>query len=105
MNVKGILPLLILQVLAKGPGYGYQILSDIRQRSDGILDYNEGALYPVLYQLERDELVTTHEEIVAGRVRRFYQLTERGRAQLVEARDDWDRVTHAVSLILKDASI
>lgn len=103
MNVKGILPLLILQVLARGPSYGYQILSDLRERSQGILDYNEGALYPVLYQLERDGQVETSSEIVSGRVRRFYRLTDAGRAQLAQEREDWGRVSHAVRLILEDA--
>ncbi len=105
MNVKGILPLLILQVLAKGPSWGYQILSDIRERSQGILDYNEGALYPVLYQLERDGLVSTRSEVVSGRVRRFYELTDDGRAQLAQEREEWGRVSHAVKLILENKPI
>jgi DNA-binding PadR family transcriptional regulator len=94
-----------MQVLARGESYGYQILSDIRDRSDGVLDYNEGALYPVLYQMERDGLVETRSEVVSGRVRRFYMLTDDGRAQLAQQRDDWGRVAQAVELILKDASI
>jgi PadR family transcriptional regulator PadR len=105
MNVKGILPLLILKVLAQGPGYGYQILSDIRGRSQGVLDYNEGALYPVLYQLERDGLVETSTEVVSGRVRRFYMLTSKGHAELARQREDWRRVSHSVNLILEDASL
>ena len=103
MNVKGILPLLILQVLARGPSYGYQILTDIREKSEGILDYNEGALYPALYQLERDGLVETRSEIVSGRVRRFYTLTDGGHAQLALEREDWGRVSRAVKLILEEA--
>ena len=60
--MKGMLPLLVLQVLSHGPNYGYQILADLRRLSNGVLEYNEGALYPVLYQLERDEYVDSYTE-------------------------------------------
>jgi PadR family transcriptional regulator, regulatory protein PadR len=105
MNVKGILPLLILQVLDKDRSYGYQILIDIRDKSKGVLDYNEGALYPVLYQLERDGFVESQTEIVDGRARRFYHLTSKGRSKLAEERDGWLTVSRAITLILEEASI
>ena len=98
--VKGVLPLLVLQVLSHGPNYGYQILAELRQRSNGVLDYNDGALYPVLYQLERDACVESYTETVDGRARRFYRLTAKGRAERVKTQAEWARFSQGVGLIL-----
>lgn len=100
MMAKGVLPLLILQVLARKPNYGYQILADLRRDSEGVLDYNEGALYPVLYQLERNGDVESYTEDAEGRVRRFYRLTRQGQLQLAATAKAWSVFTRGVSLIL-----
>ena len=98
--MKGLLPLLVLQVLSHGPNYGYQILADLRRLSNGVLEYNEGALYPVLYQLERDEYVESYTEAVDGRLRRFYLITTKGQGRRIEARAEWMTFTESVRLIL-----
>jgi DNA-binding PadR family transcriptional regulator len=98
--MKGVLPLLVLQVLSRGPNYGYQILAELRKTSGGVLDYNDGALYPVLYQLERDGYVESYSEAVDGRLRRFYQLTEQGRAQRAKAQEEWRTFVQSVQLVL-----
>ena len=98
--MKGLLPLLVLQVLSHGPNYGYQILADLRRLSNGVLEYNEGALYPVLYQLERDECVKSYTEAVDGRLRRFYQITPKGQGRRNEARAEWTTFAESVRLIL-----
>lgn len=100
--MKGVLPLLVLQVLSHGPNYGYQILADLRRLSNGVLEYNEGALYPVLYQLEREECVESYTEAVDGRLRRFYQLTAKGQAQRAKAHDEWATFVNSVGLVLGD---
>ena len=100
--MKGLLPLLVLQVLSHGPNYGYQILADLRRLSNGVLDYNEGALYPVLYQLERYEYVESYTEAVDGRLRRFYQLTTKGQAQRSKAHKEWVTFANSIRLVLGD---
>lgn len=100
--MKGLLPLLVLQVLSHGPNYGYQILADLRRLSNGVLEYNEGALYPVLYQLERDECVESYTEAVDGRLRRFYQITSKGQAQREKAYAEWLAFSSSVGLVLGD---
>ena len=103
MNMKGSLPLLVLQVLGNGPRHGYRIAKDIRERSEGVLDFAEGTLYPALHDLEQRGLVDAFEEEVKGRTRRCYRLTDAGHAALVAERAEWDRYRQAVAQVLGSA--
>ena len=57
MNFKGTLPTLILEALAQEPSHGYRIAQTIKERSEGVLDFKEGTLYPALHKLENDGMV------------------------------------------------
>jgi DNA-binding PadR family transcriptional regulator len=78
---------LILTALASGSQHGYGIISDVAEISDGRVRLRAGTLYAALERLRVDELIAVdREEIVDGRLRRYYQLTLGGSAQLaVEA--------------------
>jgi PadR family transcriptional regulator, regulatory protein PadR len=104
MNLKGSLPALILQTLSFGSSHGYEIASRIKRQSEGVLDFKEGTLYPALHTLERDGLVSSHEEIENGRTRRYYKLTEKGTKTLTKERAEWTRYANAIGGILKGAS-
>jgi DNA-binding PadR family transcriptional regulator len=74
---------LILTALAAGPQHGYGIMTDVEGISDGRLRLRAGTLYAALDRLEADGLVAQdREEIVAGRLRRYYRLTPDGTAVL-----------------------
>ncbi len=100
MSIKGSLPLLILDALSKRTSYGYQIAKDIREQSDGILDFQEGALYPTLHKLERDGKIEAHTRVVEGRQRRYYRLTSVGEHELAEQRQLWSQYVEAVDAVL-----
>lgn len=102
MNLKGTLPALILHSLRRTPKHGYRIAQDIREKSQGVLDFKEGTLYPTLHALEEKEFVESYTETEQGRVRCYYQLTVEGRKQLKEEREEWQRISGAVGLILKE---
>ena len=80
MNFKGTLPTLILQALQQSPDHGYRIAQRIKERSEGVLDFKEGTLYPALHKLENEGLVDSFEEMEKGRPRRYYRITKAGRA-------------------------
>jgi DNA-binding PadR family transcriptional regulator len=63
MNFKGTLPTLILEALAHEPAHGYRIAQQIKERSQGVLDFKEGTLYPALHKLENEGLVESYEDI------------------------------------------
>lgn len=104
MNIKGSLPLLILDALSKGASYGYQIAKNIRELSGEILDFQEGALYPTLHRLEQEGLIEASTQTVGGRQRRYYRLTSMGEGQLVEGRREWSQYVEAVNTVLGAAA-
>ncbi len=100
MNIKGSLPLLILQALAEGASHGYGIAQQIKARSKGVLDFKEGTLYPTLHSLEQQGLLEAYDGQENGRLRRYYRLTSRGRLELEKERKEWKQFVQAVDLAL-----
>jgi len=88
-RLKGNLDLLLLAVLAAGPGHGYAIISALRDRSDGMFDLPEGTVYPALHRLEETGLLASSWADVNGRRRRVYGLTDRGAAALAAEQSEW----------------
>jgi PadR family transcriptional regulator, regulatory protein PadR len=91
---------LILAVLADRPCHGYAVIEELRRRSDGVLDFPEGTIYPALYKLEAAGAVGSSWTVVDGRRRRVYRLTAAGRRQLSRARDEWDTLARAMTGVL-----
>jgi transcriptional regulator len=104
MNFKGTLPTLILEALVREPSHGYRIAQSIKERSEGVLDFREGTLYPALHKLENEGQVDSYEEVENGRPRRYYRITKSGRAMLTKDRAEWRELSRAVSVILERAS-
>lgn len=77
--LKGSLTTIILKLVGKeGRMYGYEITQRVRQLTDGQIRLTEGALYPSLHKLEAEGYLTSKSEIVEGRARKYYSLTEEG---------------------------
>ena len=103
MNLRGTLPVLILEAVERQADHGYSIAQRIKERSSGVLDFREGTLYPALHKLEQDGVVESYEDVEKGRPRRYYRITKAGRAELARGRKEWGRVSRAVSSILSEA--
>jgi PadR family transcriptional regulator PadR len=100
--VKGTMRLLVLRLLGREPMYGYQIIQHLRDRSEGFFQLGEGALYPLLHELEEQRFVTTEwVEVEARPRRRYYHLTARGRRELARRLETWQDFTRAVGLVLE----
>ena len=100
--VSGSMALLVLKLLEDGDKYGYQMTSELRQRSEDVFHLKAGTLYPLLHSLEEKGLVTSYErEAAAGKPRRYYHLTDQGRDALREKEDSWNSYARAVGQILK----
>ena len=104
MNLKGTLPVLILQVVSQGERHGYAIAKEIKQRSQDVLNFQEGVLYPTLHTLEAEGLLTSTRRKENNRPRRYYTLTENGHTALAKEREAWENVSHAVNLILEGST-
>jgi transcriptional regulator len=102
--LQGTLDVLILKVVALEPIHGYGIAQRIRQISRDVLQVQQGSLYPALHRLEkRGWLRAAWGEAETGREAKFYSLTRLGRKQLEAETANWDRLSEAVTLILRTA--
>jgi PadR family transcriptional regulator PadR len=81
---------LVLAILAEGSSYGYAILKRVRDLSAGELEWTDGMLYPLLHRLERVGYIRAEwGSSPEGRRRRYYEVTDAGRAQLAHQRKQW----------------
>lgn len=97
----GTLDLLILRTVAGGPLHGYGIGKAIRSTSRGVLDVEEGALYPALHRLDRKDLVSSEwGRTDTGRRAKFYRITEAGRRELEDEARRWAEYSDAVQAVL-----
>jgi len=99
--LNGVPELLVLRLLSQRPMYGYQLVQAIRDSTKQVLEFGEGCIYPLLHKLERQKLLSSKRETVAGRKRVVYCVTKSGKARLTESTDSWQQVVEAVSLVLK----
>ena len=102
--LSGSTSLLLLKLLEEGDMYGYQMVELLRERSDSTFDLKAGTLYPLLHTLEQKGFVTAYEQMEGGRERRYYAITEAGKRQLAEKREEWESYSHAVNRVLGGAS-
>ncbi len=99
--LRGALDTVVLEVIADGRTYGYEIAKAIKTRSGGQLLAQEGTLYPALHRLEKRGLLSaTWRDSPEGRRRKYYQLTAQGRKALEAQRDQWSAFSAAVNRIL-----
>ncbi|HEY7188853.1 MAG TPA: PadR family transcriptional regulator [Vicinamibacterales bacterium] len=102
--LQGTLDVLILKVVALGPTHGYAIAQRLQQMSRDVLQVQQGSLYPALHRLEKRGWVRAEWAASdTGRDARFYTLTRAGRKQLEEQSENWDRLSTAISTILRTA--
>jgi len=84
--LRGIAPTVVLEILARGPMYGYELRKAIEQRSNDILVFGKGTLYPLLYNLEAKKFVKGKWEMKASkRPKRYYYITSTGKTHLLAA--------------------
>jgi PadR family transcriptional regulator PadR len=98
----GTLDFLILRTLQKDALHGWAISERIQHVSEGVLQVNQGSLYPALHRLEHQNCIEAEWKVSElGRRAKYYRLTTSGRKQLtIEARE-WDRMQHAVGRVMK----
>jgi DNA-binding PadR family transcriptional regulator len=87
--VRGMLKTIILQLLGeKDRMYGYELSKLVKERTEEKIVLTEGALYPILHKLEKDNLVVTSLEKVGNRTRKYYELTPSGETSAKEKKNE-----------------
>ncbi len=102
--IQGTLDLLILKALAAEARHGWAIAKRIQVASGDVLQIKQGSLYPALHRLEAQGLIKSEwRENETGRDAKFYELTKAGRAQLDAELTQWERLSAAIRLTLRNA--
>jgi PadR family transcriptional regulator PadR len=100
--LQGTLDMLILKTLALGSSHGWGISQRLQQLSRDVLQVNQGSLYPALYRLEQQGWIRADWGLSENNRRaRFYRLTASGRRRLEAEADNWERLSRAVTQILR----
>jgi PadR family transcriptional regulator, regulatory protein PadR len=101
--IQGTLDLLILKTVALEPKHGWAIAKRIQQISGEVLQVNQGALYPALHRLEQQGWLRAQDGVTdSGREAKFYALTAAGRKQLAREIENWDRLSTAIGLVVRE---
>jgi len=106
MNVprldRGEFGLLLLGLLAQRSMYGYELVAELRSRTNDVIDLPEGTVYPALRRLEREGLIVGRWQDMAGSPRRrYYDLTLEGSRSLATGTEAWRRFAAAAAGILR----
>ena len=103
--LQGTLNLMVLRTLeTMGPQHGFGLAKRIQQVSDGLLDLNQGTLYPALLRLEQRKWIRSRWGVSENnRKAKFYELTARGRRQIAEETASWDRIAGIMQRFLRKA--
>jgi PadR family transcriptional regulator PadR len=100
--VQGTLDLLILKVVALEPMHGWAIAQRIKQMSKDVLQVGQGSLYPALHKLEQQGWIDAEwGESDNNRRAKYYSLTRAGRKALNEESAHWERLSAAISVIVR----
>jgi PadR family transcriptional regulator PadR len=100
--VQGTLDLLILKILALEPMHGWAIANRIKQLSEAVLQVQQGSLYPALHRLEQQAWIqSAWGESDNNRRAKYYSLTRAGRRQLERESASWERLSAAISGIVR----
>jgi PadR family transcriptional regulator PadR len=100
--MQGTLDLLLLKIVALGPLHGWAIAQRLKQVSGDVLQVSEGSLYPALHKLEREGWLTATWQVSdTGRRAKSYALSREGRRALARETADWQRLSTAISRVVR----
>lgn len=103
-TLDGNVETLVLTILEAGPSYGYRIVKELAERSEGILRLGEGTIYPVLYRLEERKIISAKWHLAKnGRQRKYYRLIPKGRRVLAGNRQQWQMLVSVMEKVLGSA--
>ena len=102
--LKGIAPIVVLEILAAGQMYGWELSKAISQRSGDILSLGKGTLYPLLYNLEAKKMIKGKwQKADSGRRRRYYSITSRGTTQLAGQKQQLKQLHQGLDMVFGGA--
>jgi len=99
--LRGVGPLVVLEILSRRPMYGYELAEAVRKRSGDVLNLGRGTLYPLLHNLEAKKLIEGQwRQSGSERRRRYYSITVMGKIKLATKKDQWAQMVRGVRAVL-----
>jgi PadR family transcriptional regulator PadR len=98
---KGTVQLGVLALLSEGEKYGFQLIKELKDLSDGYLVLKEGTLYPALHRMEKRGLIASEWSVEDDKPRRYYVITPTGEAELKKGIREWRTMVSSVNSVLE----
>ena len=95
---RGLLDVCVLAAIEPEDSYGYKIIKDVKP----YVDISESTLYPILRRLEEGRLLTVRSVEHNGRLRKYYRITDAGKARIEDFKRDWDEMEKIYRFITKE---
>lgn len=101
---KGVLEMLVLELICDKPTYGYELIHRLKDLSNGRFQLKEGTLYPILYRLEDDGMIASKWSSGSGRTapKKIYEITALGRDERIRRRRIWREFSETVNGFLTE---
>lgn len=96
----GSMTMLVLKLLEEKDMYGYEMIDALAQRSNNVFEMRAGTLYPLLRNLVNQKCLTSYEQEVNGKLRKYYSLTTIGKQLLKDKEKTWREYSDAVLAVL-----
>ena len=93
-----LLDVCVLAAIRDGESYGYQIIKEMKP----YLEMSESTLYTILKRLEGAGMLTVRTAEHDGRLRKYYKITDRGRARLAEFREEWKEMMTVYRFVVRE---
>lgn len=100
LALKGNTAFLILGIVTKNDMYGYQIIKQLKENSNGIFTFKEGTLYPILHSLEIEGFLSSYWKEIDNMNRKYYTITKSGKKKFKILKDEWQNYKKAVDNIV-----
>lgn len=101
---RGSTTMLILNLLQNKNMYGYQIIKELSEKSENVFELKEGTLYPILHGLESKNLITSYWDETTAKKRKYYTITEAGKKQLKNQKEEWLAFSTGVNRVIGGVS-
>ena len=95
---RGLLDVCVLAAIKNEDSYGYRIIKDMKP----YLEMSESTLYTILKRLEAADMLTVRTMEHGGRLRKYYHITELGRARIEEFRSEWEQIESIYQFIIRE---
>ena len=99
--INGSTSTLVLSLLEEKSMYGYELIKEIDKKSNGIFEFKEGTLYPLLHSLESNGYLESYwDNRDGGRKRKYYSITDKGKKELADKKEEWEVFSKTVNKII-----